>query len=646
VRALVLALVVSGCAAEGRAISEWSHDGARMTLPSADGTAFVLTADVPLAETERGQPLTLVVDLHPRPVELTVDGIAVPDISYGVWPQSAFAIAPQLTNRPALQLRMTGEGPIGKVPRLVLGVTRSTPTVAFNRIGNTVTLVMALVFALLYAILFAFDRRRKEYAAFVVQNVAVIFMPAMGLGLLIDRHLVWLLGLVAQLATVLFLHLAFELGRVPRVLFGAYAVMAVFGVLGPELLMIGLPGTSLVLATELYLVARYVALARRREYRVDASVLAVSYALFVVFNCLELAIGLRRIDINGLDLTVFALGQAVLVQALVLAHQYTVRQRAAERSQLELQRQVAERSKELADALGKLAKQPRPLDDAQVIDSRYRVLRRLGAGGMGSVHEVERISDGQRLALKTLRGRSDPETMARFAREAQIAAELSHPNLVPVIDVGISDGGLFLVMPLVDGGSLEHARERFGDAKWARPLLAQIATGLVALHERGIVHRDLKPGNVLVTNGVARIADFGLAALRTTSETASIDDGLGATITGALGRAPLTRAGDVFGTPMYMAPELADGAREAGAASDLFAFGVIAYEMLTGRRPFAESPVVSKLERRAIAAPACDGIDPTIARCLALDPAARPTASEVLPAWPSKAIPGRMWSSR
>src|SRR5207244_2632202 len=87
------------------------------------------------------------------------------------------------------------------------------------------------------------------------------------------------------------------------------------------------------------------------------------------------------------------------------------------------------------------------------------------------------------------------ELERQFAREAQIAAELKHPNLLDVVDVGIADGMLFLVMPLVTGGSLEGARARFGDAAWATPLLSQIAAGLAALHARGIVHRDLKPGN-------------------------------------------------------------------------------------------------------------------------------------------------------
>src|SRR6185437_1920440 len=125
----------------------------------------------------------------------------------------------------------------------------------------------------------------------------------------------------------------------------------------------------------------------------------------------------------------------------------------------ELRRDVAARSKQLADALARLAQtRVEPLTKGGTVEGKYRIVRALGAGGMGTVHEVERITDGRRMALKTLRGRVDTEAMARFAREAQLAAELFHPNLVPVHDVGVTSAGtLFLVMELVDGGSLEAA---------------------------------------------------------------------------------------------------------------------------------------------------------------------------------------------
>jgi hypothetical protein len=302
-----------------------------------------------------------------------------------------------------------------------------------------------------------------------------------------------------------------------------------------------------------------------------------------------------------------------------------LRERELERVSEEVRRQVAERSRELSEALGKLSHGRVAIEADRMIDGRYRIVRRLGAGGMGVVYEVERSGDQRRLALKTLRGRASPDTMARLAREAEIAAQLDHPNLVPVLDIGIAEGGLFLVMPLIGGGSLEQQRARFGDASWATPLLGSIVAGLAALHERGILHRDLKPGNILLADGVPQIADFGLAS-------ASIDphsDTLASSAAHADTAAPLTRAGDLMGTPGYMAPELAAGASSASPASDVFAFGVIAYELLLGRAPFAEPVVFARAEGRVVPPLARDGIPDLVARSLELDPAKRPTAVEL-----------------
>src|SRR4051812_10593128 len=150
--------------------------------------------------------------------------------------------------------------------------------------------------------------------------------------------------------------------------------------------------------------------------------------------------------------------------------------------------------------------------DPSVVDSRYRMIGKLGADDLGPAFEVERLADGRRFSMRTLRRRG-ADRLNKFAREAQQAADIEHPNLVPVIDIGFTANDLFLVMPLVDGGSLEQVRHRFGDRAWALPLLAQIASGLDALHARGVVHRGLRPSNVLLTRGTARITDIGLAAL-------------------------------------------------------------------------------------------------------------------------------------
>jgi serine/threonine-protein kinase len=336
----------------------------------------------------------------------------------------------------------------------------------------------------------------------------------------------------------------------------------------------------------------------------------------------------------------------------MLAEEIDARVTAAEHAAEELRRQVSERSRQLADALAAIsAEEPRLVALGDTVEERYQVVRELGSGGMGSVHEVVRLTDGRRLAMKTLHGRVDRSRMARFAREAQIATELRHPNLVPVVDLGVTPSGMmYLVMELVDGSSLEDERASFGRSAWALPILAQVATGLVAIHERGIVHRDLKPANVLLSRGVARIADFGIASLRSEALAA---DGVAQTLVAravspaaqtfaARGASPpLTERGAIIGTPAYLAPELLVAGREATRAADVFSFGVLAGEMIAGRSPFVEPPFVSVVHGRPIVrVPRARGpeagsegvAEETMAvldRCLCVEPGERPSAAEV-----------------
>jgi len=305
----------------------------------------------------------------------------------------------------------------------------------------------------------------------------------------------------------------------------------------------------------------------------------------------------------------------------------------------ELRRQVAERSRELTEALarseGSVA--PAALDVGDVFDGRYRVTRALGRGGMGAVYEVERSRDAKRLALKVVTGAMSAKHAARFAREAEIGARLQHENLVSIVDVGIAAGVTpFLVMELVQGSSLEDKRARFGDAAWARPIVRQVAAGLAELHANRVVHRDLKPGNVLlVENGgssppLAKISDFGI------SRFGALDDSGDATAhPGAAHASPrdLTETGALMGTPVYMPPEAWFGPARHPSA-DVFSLGVLAYEALTGRSPFAVPPVLLVRARQPIPAPApLDGVDATVASlvltCLRVEPAERPRAKEI-----------------
>jgi len=265
---------------------------------------------------------------------------------------------------------------------------------------------------------------------------------------------------------------------------------------------------------------------------------------------------------------------------------------------------------------------------------------------MGTVYEVVRLSDERRFALKVLTEATTGEAMARLAREAQVAAQLSNEHLVAIVDVDFTEAGaLFLVMELVDGGSLESLRSRFGDVPWALAVLRQVATGLHVLHNDGVVHRDLKPGNVLVSahNGETKhgphvkIADFGLARITGDGEPRPVAEGPGTlTPPAADPTSPaLTRTGALMGTPMYMAPELARGAREATPSSDMWAFGVLAYELLSGKPPFLVPPVREALwQRKWPAPPALDAtkVGPEVValveRSLDARPESRPTAAE------------------
>lgn len=314
----------------------------------------------------------------------------------------------------------------------------------------------------------------------------------------------------------------------------------------------------------------------------------------------------------------------------------------------DLREQVVQRSRELSRVL---EVQGRPVASAtlgpgDVFDGRYRVVRRLGEGGMGAVYEAKRERDGRRLALKVLSSATTPATAIRLSREAEVGARLRHPNLVSIVDVGLSDGRTpFLVMEIVDGGSLEDQRARFGDVPWALAVLGGVAAGLRALHEAGVIHRDLKPSNVLMDGAVARICDFGIAkhadgeaaAENVSHERAAPDVlALAATVGAGALRARLTATGALVGTPLYMAPEALAGAPLEPSA-DVFSFGLMAYELVTGEFPLALFAAASLgVSGAGIPTPSLarvDGVPADVARildaCVAMGPSLRPSAADL-----------------
>jgi serine/threonine-protein kinase len=263
------------------------------------------------------------------------------------------------------------------------------------------------------------------------------------------------------------------------------------------------------------------------------------------------------------------------------------------------------------------------------IAGRYRMLAKLGEGGMGAVFRAEQISLKRTVAVKLLRPdvSAAPTLLRRFNAEAELVAKLSHPNTVNIYDFGQdSDGTLFIAMELIDGRSLREVLQREAPVPLPRALAiaAQIAASLADAHARAIVHRDLKPDNVMLQDrgrerDVVRVLDFGIAKLR---------DDTRAT------QAAMTQQGDMLGTPQYMAPEQIR-AEPIDGRTDIYALGCLLYEMVTARLPHEAQTVLAMLSKHLVepavppsqrrpdlAIPAA--ADALILGAMAKDPRARP----------------------
>ncbi len=650
-------------------------------LPKDTRVSYVLKSLVVLPAGMEGRTLTLAIPFLEAPATLTVNGVTAPQLESNlvpgrppVGPQSFRIDAAQAHGDLALTLvadRTNTRGAFfDTVPRLSATPYGDTKYLAIRVLDGPVMIAAFAVLSMIgftYLVLHLLDRTRRVHLWFALQamGAASYLLERLGVpqAVLGEHSLSSYAIALGCIAGVYFVHAHFGLPQPHRIFRALGGLLIVFAVIGSGPFdMVGPMNrfaTLLACALIAYLVITLARAYRTGHQRVSAAMLLFAWA-FLGLMCptdVGYVLGVGEL-LDGAHTLVLGIGAYSALQGAVLGGDHIrslresdalnvqlagrvamLEERARENAVLsdELRRQIADRSERLAEALARIGAVPEraiSLRAGDEIHSRYRVVRRLGQGGMGAVHEVERITDGKHFALKVLTSATSGVALARLAREAQVAAQVAHPNLVAIVDVDVSESGaLYLVMELVEGATLHDQHECYGDAAWATGVLRQVAQGLAALHAAGIVHRDLKPANILLTrDGVAKIADFGIAridsdtsdALAVTAHTT--DPALSPTVSPAL-----TGTGILMGTPLYMAPELARGAKAAGPSSDMWSFGVIAHELVTGSFPFVSAPVLDVLAGRSVTRIEVTGVPlaTILARCCDEDPTRRPSAAEV-----------------
>lgn len=717
---------------------------------------YVLRAKVDLPPEVRGESLTLSVPHLPAMAKLSVDGAdAVPiDASafdvYRASGPNRWRIPADATRDGHLDLvldvshTMSRSGWIDSVPFLTthpLGGTGVAAVHAFNTIMAVGALAAAVVVSLLYGFLFLSlrDQRRASYGWFALGAICGMVYPAFILGVtqpifgIYEAPFMMVALVLGSNAAMCFSRAYVGAPPPNRVWWGVLGVVVGVAIVARSpFFSIVVMSAIVVAVTNANLVAQLVFVSRlRRSAAVEKKKIPrAAYGIAFAWPA-TVALGLPDIlawlgqgePSSGVRTACLGITALSLYQATALSREHLLSLKRAddlvaelaERVRLlqakhrevellndELRRQIAARSRELAEKLANMeddgsAAPPPALEPGTVVEGRYRVVKTLGAGGMGAVYEVERTTDAKHFALKALSSGSDTHSRARFAREAQIVANVSHPNVVSIVDVDVAKSGfIFLVMELVEGGATLHeVRRRHRDIPWTLGVLAQVAEGIDAIHAAGIIHRDLKPGNILLSRGsdgrkpFVKITDFGISSLQPEggrmssanlrararvdslppvtdappeghpvvmmpdqASTVPLDDAdaktllkeekpkdaKAASVDSEKPDSWDTQTGVIFGTVQYMAQELSVGTKQATKSSDVFSLGIIAFELLTGKRPFHEAPVETKLnDRFPPPAPSikhyCPTLLPEIAtlldRAMSHDPRARPTAKEL-----------------
>ncbi len=677
-------------------------------------TEVRLRSEADLPSGLRDREVKLVIPYYPARTSLLVDGVLAERVDEDLV-TGYRARGPQTfrfkSNREHVKLELvvehnwTQSGWFDTVPRILPLEQRDgaiTAVRAVNDYASAFAFATLAQIGLTYLAVFLAGRKRRSYLWFAIQGWTASYLHLFYLGFTqgvfgsYDVAVLAVLISAAPIASVWMTHDHFQLGPVPRIFVGLFAldIIAAIVFAGPfDATRIAAKTTvatvGVVIVYQIWILGR---LSLKKPRPLGADLMLATWVILAVGSIDDVTAWLGFGELlggpraNSVALAVFALIQSIVlarehISSLARSDELNValakqvedleaRQREVQHLNEELRRQIADRSRQLFGALALLGPQrgvtPPTLEPGSLVEDRYKVVKPIGVGGMGTVYEVIRVADAKHFALKLTRD-LDSHALARLAREAQIASTIAHPNVVGIVDVDVSASGfLYLVLELVEGPTLKIVKPRFTDAAWAQRVLHQIAAGLDALHAHGIIHRDLKPANVLVVDPdsdapVVKITDFGISRLLVDAmptldrppdsvhrpapddaPTRAIRPGASTpktTKAASDSSSPLTQTGQLVGTPTYIAPELALDPTKLSPAADVFSLGVMAFELLVGKLPFAYAPSLARAEGRSVRPPPAlaslrpdlpSDVAETLDACLALEPEKRPTTEKLV----------------